>query len=165
MPSCHTRLGNLHALTFTRLNYVSCASYLIFAHLTQSRYNLRAYLCALLNRDMISVGNWDTSESTPKIEFSSCNSRCCSKVWHFLCRYWRLWSLFVSLLLKSWFIKSWFSGRQELVLKSWFSGRRFKSQSDQLSITISNNPLGVNTIYIRSFRYTRVITSRKLQLK
>ena len=36
---------------------------------------------------------------------------------------------------------------------------------DQLSIVTSNNPSVVNTMCIRSFGYTHVITSRKLRLK
>ena len=40
-----------------------------------------------------------------------------------------------------------------------------QSHSGQLSRATSNNPSVVNTICIRSFRYTHVITSRKLQLK
>ena len=141
--------------------------------------HLICYLRTLLSRDIIyapicapySIAIWFPWEieilrnQRQKLSFRRAMADVVAKYDIFLCRYWRLWSLFVSLLFKSWFIKSWFSGRQELVLKSWFSGRRFKSQSDQLSITVSNNPLGVNTIYIRSFRYTRVITSRKLQLK
>ena len=45
-----------------------------------------------------------------------------------------------------------------------FSGRGFKSHSGQLSITTSKNPSVVNTICIISFRYTHVITYRKLRL-
>ena len=45
-----------------------------------------------------------------------------------------------------------------------FSGRGFKSHSGQLSITTSKNPSVVNTISISSFRYTHLITYRKLRL-
>ena len=45
------------------------------------------------------------------------------------------------------------------------SGCGFKSHSDHISIATSNNPSVVNTICIRSFRYTHAITSRKLLLK
>ena len=45
-----------------------------------------------------------------------------------------------------------------------FIGRGFKSHSGRLSIATSNGSSVVNTIYISSFRYTYVITSRKFRL-
>ena len=46
-----------------------------------------------------------------------------------------------------------------------FSGREFKCYSGQLSTVTSKNPSVVNTTCISSFRYTHVITYRKLRLK
>ena len=45
-----------------------------------------------------------------------------------------------------------------------FIGRGFKSHSGRLSIATSNGSSVVNTIYISSFCYTYVITSRKFRL-
>ena len=45
-----------------------------------------------------------------------------------------------------------------------FTGRGFQSHSGQLSIATSKNPSKANTICISSFRYTHIITYRKLRL-
>ena len=50
-------------------------------------------------------------------------------------------------------------------IRNGFSGRGFKSHSGQLSLATSKNSPVVNTICIRSFHYTHVITSTKFQLK
>ena len=74
----------------------------------------------------------------------------------------------IGVAVQTWLSASWTDGliAQSVRASEWNSVvMGFKFHPGQLSIATSKNPSVVNTICIRSFHYSHVITSAKFQLK